>query len=922
MTDLTDRAVPNTTNSPAILTTKLYPPPVSAELESRVNLMARLERNRHRALTLISAPSGYGKSTLASMWLDASETSGCWVSLDEEDDDPHTFLAYVVTAVRSTFPDIRLQARELLETRAFPPSSTVARILLNDLEQLPQRILLVLDDLHYVRSLGVYEIIAELLRHPSPKLHLVLISRRDPPLPLPSLRAHRQITEIRARDLRFTNAETAGFLSKVLRREIDDATAAQWTERTEGWVTALGLAAMSLRQRNRSALTPDNLPADGQYLQEYLLAEVINQLEPTVKEWLMAIAWLDRFCPALCTAVCQANDASSENGLTGETFVQRLRRDNLFVISLDDENRWFRLHHLFRTLLQSWGRQRYADEEITALHRRAGAWFAQQELPEEAIRYLIAAGDYAAAEQLLLQHRYALMNTLQWSRLVHLLNYFPNAVLEQSALLMCTAAVVSFHSGHYEEAVAAAQKAEQLLAKRSSQSLPYNALLGEVLVIKGGLAVASGDAQAVAAYAEHSLKLLPADAPLLRSLAISVIASGRQMSGQDVAGRRLLEEAINESQWTQPIRIRLMHYLCILSFMQGDLVATQVWAGRAEQLAEDHGYPVASSMARYFQGAVHYLHHNFDAAEPYLRAVLQDRVLATTSYLTMSTFALASIYNSRGDFVQADAIIDETRTYYQSARNLFALNTVQAFTVDLAWRRDDLEAAQRKRIGVDFHCKFPLWLFYIPRLTPIKLLLAEGTPDALSAARATLEELAQKMAKVHRNMARIDILALLALVCDAQEDTIAASASLSTALACAQEGDIIQPFLDLGTPMAKVLQHLCEGEATTLSGATRKFGLRVLVAFQTATPIRAAQTSSAGFRAQAAPALLQPLEPLTPREVQILHQLASAATPTEIAAQNVVSVSTVRSQIKSVYRKLDVHNRMEAIKRGRELEIV
>jgi LuxR family maltose regulon positive regulatory protein len=422
MTDLPDRATPNTTNSPAILTTKLYPPPVSAELESRVNLVARLERNRHRALTLISAPSGYGKSTLASLWLAASETSGCWVSLDEEDDDPHTFFAYVVAAVRSTFPDIRLHAQELLETRAFPPSSTVARILLNDLEQLPQRILLALDDLHHVRSLGVYEIIAELLRHPSPKLHVVLISRRDPPLPLPLLRARRQITEIRARDLRFSNAETAGFLSKVLRREIDEATAAQWAERTEGWVTAIGLAAMSLRHSKRSAWKPDNLPTDSHYLQEYLLAEVINQLEATVKEWLMTIAWLDRFCPALCTAVCQASAASAENGLTGETFVQRLRHDNLFVISLDDENRWFRLHHLFRTLQQSWGRQHYEDDEIAALHQRAGAWFAQQELPEEAIRYFIAAGDYAAAEQLLQQHRYALMNSLQWSRLARWLS--------------------------------------------------------------------------------------------------------------------------------------------------------------------------------------------------------------------------------------------------------------------------------------------------------------------------------------------------------------------------------------------------------------------------------------------------------------------------------------------------------------------
>jgi LuxR family maltose regulon positive regulatory protein len=404
-------------------------------------------------------------------------------------------------------------------------------------------------------------------------------------------------------------------------------------------------------------------------------------------------------------------------------------------------------------------------------------------------------------------------------------------------------------------------------------------------------------------------------------MACAVDAAGKQMSGQFPDGFRLLEESVSETEWTQPIQTKLMDYLCMVAFMQGDLATSQAWAERVEQIAGEHRLPDSLNLARHFLGVIHYLRHEFDAAEPYLRALLDDHALAAPSYLTMGAFALALIHNSRGDFIQADAIIDWVRTYFRTTRHAFALIMFQAFSVDLAWRRKDFDAAQRQSIGVNFALRPPLWFFYIPRLTPIKLLLAEGTPDALTAARATLEELAQQMAAIHRNVARIDILALLALVCDAQGDDVAAEASVTTALALAQKSGLIQPFVDLGTPMAKLLQRLGERDEK-MSETTRAFVTQVLTASATLRTVHGGQTSSARFGAQRAPSWPLPFEPLTPRESEILQQLAGDATPAEIAVQSVVSLSTVRSQIKSIYRKLDVHNRIEAVNRGREFGIL
>ena len=376
-----------------ILSTKLHRPPLAKDHLHRQHLLDRLEKNVHRPLTLVSAPAGYGKSTLLSCWLESCDLLSGWVSLDENDNDLRVFLSYFLAAVRTQFPDACNKTNAMLNSSALPSGSVLTHSLVNELDQIGSSFVLVLDDYHAISDKTIHGLIAELLQHPPGPLHLVLSSRVDPPLPLASFRARNQMTEIRVRDLRFSPEETGAFLEQLIGAPVDDIAAAILQEKTEGWITGLRLALLSLRHRSDLNRMLENLPAESRYVADYLLAEVLlNQPEEKL-EYLLATAILDRFCAPLCDAVCVPGSKFGECKIGGEQFLNWLEKSDLFVVPLDEQGRWFRYHHLFQQLLQSRLKQRFDPDEISALQMRASCWFAENDLIDEAIQYALAAGD-------------------------------------------------------------------------------------------------------------------------------------------------------------------------------------------------------------------------------------------------------------------------------------------------------------------------------------------------------------------------------------------------------------------------------------------------------------------------------------------------------------------------------------------------
>ena len=339
----------------SILYTKLQRPAAAPDILPRARLLEQLDKGRQVTLTLISAPAGYGKSTLASRWVASCECPSGWVSLDESDSDMHMFLSYVLTAIRSLFPKAELRTETFLEATSLPPASELARHLLNDLHQIPVPFILVLDDYHHIRrGAPVNDLLDEFLAHPPRGMHLVLLTRQDPALTIATMRGRGLLNEIRASDLRFTPDESAEFLSRMLNVIVDPTTTALLEAKTEGWAVGLRLAGLYLQGQKELKRSLQQLSGNSRHIAEYLLAEVVSKQHPEMVSYLLETSILDRFCAPLCHQMRQIRSHGhvKESEVGAEQFIQWLADANLFVIALDNEGYWFRYHHLFHDFLK------------------------------------------------------------------------------------------------------------------------------------------------------------------------------------------------------------------------------------------------------------------------------------------------------------------------------------------------------------------------------------------------------------------------------------------------------------------------------------------------------------------------------------------------------------------------------------------
>ena len=427
-----------------IVHTKLNRPLIPNGMVPRTRLLRRLDKIRHQALTLVSAPAGYGKSVLINSWLEASDCPGAWVSLYKNDNNLRLFMVYFLAAVNRLFPEAGKNIRSLLSAADLPPVSVLAHTLINELERIEQPFILVLDDYYFVQETSIHDLLTEILNHPLQSMHLVVVTRHDPPLPLFRYRAGGQMTEIGTRDLCFSIPETKAFLQNLLTIQVDDNMVAALNKKTEGWVTGLRLAALSMR---RGGDTYDILlepQADVNYVMEYLFNEVFADQAPEFKQYLLGSAILDRLCGPLCQMMCMPGVNPGACEMDGWQFIAQVKKENLFLIGLDRENRWFRYHHLFRRFLDNQLQRHRSAGEISALHSRASAWFAENGFIDEAIQHALAAGDEIGAAQLVEQNRQAMLNSDRWHVLEKWLSMLRDIVIQQRPELLLTQAWVYF----------------------------------------------------------------------------------------------------------------------------------------------------------------------------------------------------------------------------------------------------------------------------------------------------------------------------------------------------------------------------------------------------------------------------------------------------------------------------------------------
>jgi len=375
-----------------LLTTKLYVPPVRPELVSRPRLIERLNEGLTRKLTLVSAPAGFGKTTLVSAWVRAVRESPlgvAWLSLDEEDNDPVRFLTYFIAALQRIDPSIGQAAQAMLQAPQPAQPETLLTSLINDIAATPSPFILILDDYHLIHTLPIHQQLAFLLAHQPPSMHLGLVSREDPPLPLSRLRARGQTVEIRQDDLRFTAEEATEFLRRMMRLELPSADVAALHRRTEGWIAGLQLAALSLRGHDDIHRLVQSFTGSHRYVLDYLIEEVFKQQPAAVQDFLLKTSILDRFTAPLCDEVTAREDSRE--------LLLNLEQANLFIVPLDESRQWYRYHRLFRELLRSLQEARH----LAPLHQKAARWYEQNGLLDEAMQHALAAEDWDEAERMM-----------------------------------------------------------------------------------------------------------------------------------------------------------------------------------------------------------------------------------------------------------------------------------------------------------------------------------------------------------------------------------------------------------------------------------------------------------------------------------------------------------------------------------------
>ena len=535
-----------------LLETKLQVPRRRRDLVARPRLSERLSRGAESALTLVSAPAGFGKTTMLADWLTITATkerSAAWLSLDQRDNDPALFWTYLVAALKTAAPGVGADALSLLQSPQ-PPIEAVVATLLNDLSAISNDVVLVLDDYHLIDAREVQDGMAFLLEHLPPQIHLVIAGRADPALPLARLRGRGELIEIRAADLRFTPEEVAAYLNGAMGLALTARDVAALEGRTEGWIAALQMAALSMQGRDDVAGFIAGFAGDDRYIVDYLAEEVLQRQPEHVQHFLLQTSVLDRLSGPLCDAV------TGQNG--GKARLAALERGNLFLMPLDDHRRWYRYHRLFADVLQAHLLDERPDD-VPELHRRASLWYEQNGEPSEAIRHALAAEDFERAADLIELSIPALRRDRREVTLRRWLEAIPDELVRVRPVLNMGFVGALAVVGELEGVEGRLRDTERMLDTPAASSKASEAPSGEIVVVdmdelpripstiemyRAALALARGDAPGTVRHAERAIALAPEEDHLSRAGAAALMGLAFWGSGDLEAGHRAYAECM------------------------------------------------------------------------------------------------------------------------------------------------------------------------------------------------------------------------------------------------------------------------------------------------------------------------------------------------------------------------------------------
>ena len=885
--------------STPILVTKLYIPPPRSKIVFRPRLIERLNEglSASRKLTIISAAAGFGKTTLVSEWVAGCERPAAWLSLDEGDNDPARFLAYLVAAVQTVAPEIGEGVLAILHAAQPqpPPIELLLTTLLNEITTIRDHFILVLDDYHVLDAKAVDDALTFLVAHLPPQLHLVIATREDPPLPLAGLRVRGQLMELRAADLRFSATEAAEFLNQVMGLKLSAEDIAALETRTEGWIAGLQLAALSMQRHKDTANFIKSFTGSHHFILDYLVEEVLEQQAKSVQTFLLRTSILERMCGPLCEAVVLAPPGS------GQETLEYLEHANIFIVPLDDERHWYRYHHLFADLL----RQRLQQSEGTAeYHKRAAAWYEDNGLDIEAFQQAVAANDIERAERLMegkgipLHSRGAVNAILAW------LASLPESVLDARPLLRVRSATMALTAGQTSDVAEKIEAAEKALQKAELDPQTRD-LIGQIACARATLALYNYQPDVMMIQARRALEYLPPENLRFRFTANWALSGAYQLQGDRGAARRALTEALAISQASASVsmfsRILAIIQLGLLQELENQLYLAAESFRRALPLLGEHPQPntalVYLGLAR-----ICYEWNDLEAAERHGQQSLYlarqfDRVL---DRFIVSEVFLARLKLARGDVEGAALQLANTEQSARRQNFLPRLAEIAAAQVPVLLQQGDLAAAAHLAQTHD-----------LP-MSQARVYLAQGNT---SKAVAVLEPLRRQVEAKDWKDEQLKVMVLQAVTHHVQGQKDVAVQLLGEALALAEPGGFLRIFVDEGEPMRLLILDFRLWLEKQAPDGPKPIAYvdKVLAAFAQIVPLPQSEVGSQQSTM---------VEPLSPRELEILKLIAQGLSNREIGARLFLALDTIKGHNRRIFGKLQVQRRTEAVARARELGLL
>jgi len=895
-----------------ILRSKLHPPPVASGVIGRARLARLAPLVATTPVTLISAPAGYGKSTLASQWLTALDGRSCWLSLDASDSDLRQFIAYLIAALQTVVPDCCRGIMGVVAMPDLPDPDMLAATFSNELEVLDASIVVVLDDYHLISGDVVHEFVETLLRHPPTNLHLVIAARRDPPLSLQKLRASGRLTEVRMQQLSFSAEETADLVRSILGDRAGTAAISTLHDRTEGWPAGLRLALLAASTHASDDFVA-RLPSDTHAVRSYLLDEVLAQCSPALRIYLFSTAFLERFCASLAEAVVGVADDRA-SGLTGSEFIRRIRDAGFFCIALDDREKWMRYHHLFQAMLQEAAADELDPTQIIDLHRRAAQWFEAHGLLDEAIQSLSKAGDPGATAALIIRHRNSIMNNEQWYRLETWLRQLPQELVNSRPELLLLRARQLRSAGAREEVDRCVELAEALLATAEIDGATRNHLRGSIESLRCDQHYLMAEGHAAVDAARKALELLPPDGFAERGFAAIVLGAGLQMIGEFSNARATLLRTLSDpgsvAARNPTLESRILIALAFVYWMHGDLHALESVLEKIVDQADANDLREVLTVVRSFQAAIHYQRDELAAVHEVLGEMLASSAVASAEFQIQCFILAALAHQERGDSASAVNSIEAAKRLAIAARNMLQTAVVDAFAAELALRQGRMAEVRQWVDQFDPELLTPMYAPVAPALVHAKVLVFDEREHGARRAVSTLDELVEYLEHTHNNRFLAEALALRAILRDRHGDAAGAKNDLDSAVRLAQPGRFIRLFVDLGPSIVHLLGRLDLDEE-----GVRYVG-EILAAFQQRT---AGEDSALALPRDV---IQVGLNTLSKREQQILQLLAQRLTNKEIAERLHLSPVTVKRHAANIYEKLGVHSRRQAVAKAEGLGLL